>query len=98
VEHHALAAAVWLRHGLAVDDLGQPTPVNDPQARWLLDNAADQRNTPARSLQALLARTDFWGSTLPRHEHWQQRVAHWHRVVLDHGVDRAIEQLLNTAP
>ena len=98
IEHHALAAAVWLRHGLAVDEHGQAYTVNDPQAAWLLDNAAHQAQDPARSLQALLAHTGFWGNTLPQHEHWRNRVAHWHRVVLDQGVDRAIEQLLSTAP
>jgi fructuronate reductase len=98
VEHHALAAAVWLRHGLAVDEHGQAYGVNDPQAAWLLDNAAGQREHAERSLQALLARTDFWGQTLPHHALWRSRVAHWHRVVLAQGVDRAIEQLLQTAP
>lgn len=98
VEHHALAAAVWLRQGLAVDELGQVCPVSDPQAAWLLANAADQRSTPETSLQALLERNDFWGQALPRNTHWQHRVAHWHNAVLTAGVDRAIEQLLSTAP
>ena len=97
VEHHALAVAVWLRHGLAMDEHGQAYTVNDPQAAWLLANAQAQRDAPASSLQALLDRSDFWGSTLPANTHWRSRVAHWHRVVLDHGVNRAIEQLLNTA-
>ena len=98
IEHHALAAAVWLRHGLAIDEQGQTYAVNDPQAAWLLANAVLQRDTPAKSLQALLERTDFWGQALPRNAHWRARVAHWHSAVLAAGVDRAIEQLLNTAP
>ena len=81
-----------------MDEHGQAYTVNDPQATWLLDNAARQVQDPERSLQALLAHTGFWGHTLPRHAHWRNRVAHWHRVVLDQGVDRAIEQLLSTAP
>ena len=98
VEHHALATAVWLRHGLAVDEAGRPYTVNDPLADWLIANAAGQREAPERSLQGLLSRPDRWGHTLPAHAHWSARVAHWHRVVLDAGVDRAIEQLLNTEP
>lgn len=97
VERHALATAVWLRHGLAVDEQGQAYTVNDPQAQWLQANASTQREAPGRSLQALLERTDFWGDTLPHNAHWRSRVAHWHRTVLDAGVDRAIEQLLQTA-
>ena len=98
IEHHALATAVWLRHGLAVDETGQAYTVNDPQADWLLANAAGQRETPEASLQGLLSRTELWGQTLPTHPLWRARVAHWHRVVLDAGVDRAIEELLHTEP
>jgi fructuronate reductase len=98
IEHHALTAAVWLRQGLAVDEQGQTYAVNDPQDAWLLANAALQRDTPTQSLQALLDRTDFWGQALPHNAHWKARVAHWHSVVLAAGVDRTIEQLLQTAP
>ena len=98
IEHHALATAVWLRHGLALDERGQACPVNDPQATWLLANAAGQRGNPAQSLQALLDRNDFWGEALPRNAHWRRRVAHWHSAVLAAGVDRAIEQLPSTEP
>jgi fructuronate reductase len=98
VEHHALAAAVWLRQGLAVDESGRPCAVNDPLADWLQANAAAQREQPEHSLQGLLSRTDLWGQVLPRHALWQARVAHWHRAVLGQGVDRAIEQLLSTPP
>ena len=98
VEHHALATAIWLRHGLAVDESGHPYTVTDPQADWLLANAAGQRAAPERSLEGLLSRTELWGQTLPTHPHWRARVAHWHRAVRDVGVDRAIEQLLHTEP
>lgn len=98
IEHHALAAAVWLRHGLACDEQGQPYSINDPQAAWLLANAAGQRQTPERSLQGLLSRTEFWGPTLAQDRHWQARVSHWHQALLQRGVDRAIEQLLQTEP
>jgi fructuronate reductase len=98
IEHHAFAAAVWLRYGLAQDEQGMPYPLNDPQANGLLANAALQREAPEESLQGLLTRRDFWGSHLPHHEHWHARVAHWHRMVLARGVDRAVQQLLDTFP
>ena len=98
IEHHALAAAVWLRHGLACDERGQPYTVNDPHADWLRANAAGQREAPERSLHGLLARSDFWGPVLPHHDHWRTRVAHWHRAVLAAGVDHAVAQLLDTCP
>ena len=98
VEHHALAAAVWLRHGLACDEQGQPYRINDPQAAWLLANAAGQREAPEGSLHGLLSRTEFWGPSLAQNRHWHARVAHGHQVLLQRGVDRAIEQLLQTVP
>ena len=98
VEHHALAAALWLRHGLARDEHGNSYALHDPQAAWLLDNAATQADDPGRSLQAFLARTDFWGGTLPHHEGWRARVVHWHQSLLALGTDRAIEQLIRTLP
>ena len=97
IEHHALAAAVWLRHGLACDEQGQPYGVSDPQAEWLLANAAGQREAPEGSLHGLLGRSEFWGPTLTHNAHWRSRVAHWHQALLE-GVDRAIEQLLQTVP
>jgi len=98
IEHHALATAVWLRYGLTVDEQGQAYAISDPLSQWLQANAAAQRAMPERSLQGLLERTDLWGNSLPRHEHWRARVAHWHAVVLAQGTDRAIKQLLNTPP
>jgi fructuronate reductase len=97
-ERHALAAAIWLRHGLAIDEQDQPYAIQDPQATWLMANAAKQREAPEAALDALLSRTDFWGTQLPQHPDWRHRVAHWHRQVLAQGVDRAIEQLLQAAP
>ena len=81
-----------------MDEQGQAYTVNDPLAQWLQANASTQREAPGRCLQPLLERTDFWGDALPHNTHWRSRVAHWHRTVLDAGVDRAIEQLLQTAP
>mgnify|MGYP002133859718 CR=1 FL=1 len=48
----------------------------------------------AASVRALLAREDLWGKALPGNVAWTARVTHWHQQVLQHGVDAAIQQLL----
>ncbi len=93
-EHHALAAAVFLRYTLGRDEQGQTYALNDPQAESLMALGAAQRTEPEACVRALLAREDLWGSTLPGHAAWAARVTHWHQQVLQHGVDAAIQQLL----
>ncbi|MGV0961711.1 MAG: mannitol dehydrogenase family protein [Limnohabitans sp.] len=93
-EHHALAAAVFLRYTLGVDEQGQAYTLNDPQAVSLMAMGAAQAAEPQACVRALLAREDLWGSTLPGHAAWTARVTHWHQQVLQHGVDAAIRQLL----
>jgi fructuronate reductase len=93
-EHHALAAAVFVRYTLAVDENGQAYTVNDPQAESLMAIGAAQRTEPKACVHALLAREDLWGKVLPSNAAWTARVTHWHQQVLQHGVDAAIQQLL----
>jgi fructuronate reductase len=93
-EHHALAAAVFVRYTLGVDEQGQAYTLNDPQAESLMALGAAQRTEPEACVRALLNREDLWGSTLPQHAAWTARVTHWHQQVLQHGVDVAIQQLL----
>jgi fructuronate reductase len=94
IDHHALAAAAWLRYGLGVDEQGQPYEINDPDAQALKALAADQLSQPQACVRALLSQHAWWGSELPRHEPWIDRVSHWHRRILALGADQAIEQLL----
>ena len=93
-EHHALAAAVFVRYTLAVDESGQAYALNDPQADSLMALGAAQRTAPEACVRALLAREDLWGSALPQLGAWIARVTHWHQHILQHGVDAAIQQLL----
>ena len=93
-EHHALAAAVFVRYTLAVDEQSQAYALNDPQAESLMAMGAAQRTESETCVRALLAREDLWGSALPQHAAWIARVTHWHQQVLQHGVDAAIQQLL----
>ncbi len=93
-EHHALAAAVFVRYTLAVDEQGQAYTLNDPQAGSLMALGAAQRSEPKACVRALLGREDLWGKALPQHAAWIARVTHWHQQVMQHGVDAAVQQLL----
>ncbi|PIT75848.1 mannitol dehydrogenase family protein [Limnohabitans sp. G3-2] len=91
-ELHALAAAVFVRYTLGVDEQGQAYPLNDPQAERLMALGAAQRTEPEACVRALLAREDLWGRALPQHATWIARVTHWHQQVLLHGVDAVVQQ------
>jgi fructuronate reductase len=93
-EHHALAAAVFLRFTLGVDEQDQAYTLNDPHADKLMALGAAQRTQPEACVRALLAREDLWGHALPGNASWIARVSHWHHQVLQHGVDATIQQLL----
>lgn len=98
IEHHALAAAAWLRYGLAVNEAGQAYEINDPQAQWLRDTAAAQRTTPRECVTRLLSRVDLWGERLSVHAHWIDRVTVWHGRILSEGMDHALRRLLQEQP
>jgi fructuronate reductase len=94
-DHHALAAAVFVRYTLGVEESGQAYALNDPQAASLSALGAAQRSDSAACVRALLAREDLWGSELPNNTAWINRVMHWHPQVLQNGVDCAIQQLIS---
>lgn len=93
-EHHALAAAVFVRYTLAVDENGQAYTLNDPQAGSLMALGAAQRTEPEACVRALLTREDLWGSALPQHAGWIARATHWHQHLLQHGVDATVQAFL----
>jgi fructuronate reductase len=94
IDHHALAAATWLRYGLGHTEDGTPYAIQDPSEALLRALAAGQQQQPQASVQALLARPELWGPQLPSQPHWIARVTHWHQRILAAGVDGAIGQLL----
>jgi len=94
IDHHALAAAAWLRYGLGHAEDGTPYAIQDPNEAMLRALAAGQQQEPQASVQALLARQELWGSQLPSQSHWVARVGHWHRRIVANGMDGAIKQLL----
>jgi fructuronate reductase len=90
-EHHALAAAIFLRYTLAVDEQGHAYTLNDPQADSLLAIGAHQVADASGSLNALLSRADLWGAELTHNTLWAERVAYWHNQVVYQGVDATVK-------
>ena len=93
-EHHALAAAVFLRYTLAKDEQGKAYALNDPQASSLMAIGAKQATEPHDSVRALLAREDLWGKELVASEAWLSRVSYWHDQVLHQGIDATVKYII----
>jgi fructuronate reductase len=94
-EHHALAAAVFLRYTLGKDEQGQAYALNDPQADSLIAIGSKQATDPHGCVSALLAREDLWGAELVASEAWLARVTHWHDQVLHQGVDATVKYMIH---
>jgi fructuronate reductase len=94
-EHHALAAAVFLRYTLAVDEQGKAYALNDPQADSLMAIGSKQASDPNACVSALLAREDLWGEELVASEAWLARVTYWHDQVLHQGVDATVKYMIH---
>ena len=93
-EHHALAAAVFLRYTLAKDEQGKAYALNDPQVESLMAIGANQATEPHACVRALLAREDLWGKELVASEAWLDRVSYWHDQVLHQGVDATVKYII----
>ena len=93
-EHHALAAAIFLRYTLAKDEQGKAYALNDPQAESLMAIGANQATEPHACVRALLAREDLWGKELAASEAWLERVSYWHDQVLHQGVDATLKYII----
>ena len=93
-EHHALAAAIFLRYTLAKDEQGKAYALNDPQAESLMAIGSNQATEPHACVRALLAREDLWGKELAASEAWLERVSYWHDQVLHQGVDATVKYII----
>jgi len=93
-EHHALAAAVFLRYTLAKNEQGKAYALNDPQAESLMAIGAKQATEPHACVRALLAREDLWGKELVASQAWLERVSYWHDQVLHQGVDATVKYII----
>jgi len=94
-EHHALAAAVFLRYTLAKNEQGKAYALNDPQAESLMAIGAKQATEPHACVRTLLAREDLWGKELLASEAWLERVTYWHDQVLHQGVDATVKYIIH---
>jgi fructuronate reductase len=93
-EHHALAAAIFLRYTLAKDEQGKAYVLNDPQAESLMAIGAKQATEPHACVRILLAREDLWGKELLASEAWLERVTYWHDQLLHQGVDATVKYII----
>ena len=93
-EHHALAAAIFLRYTLAKDEQGKAYALNDPQVESLMAIGVNQATEPHACVRALLAREDLWGKELVASEAWLDRVSYWHDQVLHQGVDATVKYII----
>ena len=93
-EHHALAAAIFLRYTLAKDEQGKAYALNDPQAESLMAIGANQATEAHACVRALLAREDLWSKELAASEAWLERVSYWHDQVLHQGVDATVKYII----
>jgi fructuronate reductase len=93
-EHHALAAAIFLRYTLAKDEQGKAYALNDPQAESLMALGANQATEAHACVRALLAREDLWGKELAASEAWLERLSYWHDQVLHQGVDATVKYII----
>ena len=93
-EHHALAAAIFLRYTLAKDEQGKAYALNDPQAESLMAIGANQATEAHACVRALLVREDLWGKELAASEAWLERVSYWHDQVLHQGVDATVKYII----
>jgi len=93
-EHHALAAAIFLRYTLAKDEQGKAYALNDPQAESLMAIGANQATEPHACVRALLVREDLWGKELAASDAWLERVSYWHDQVLHQGVDATVKYII----
>ena len=93
-EHHALAAAIFLRYALAKDEQGKAYALNDPQVESLMAIGAKQATEAHACVRALLAREDLWGKELAASEAWLERVSYWHDQVLHQGVDATVKYII----
>ena len=93
-EHHALAAAVFLRYTLGIDEQGKAYALNDPQANSLMAIGAKQATESDACVRALLARGDLWGQELASSKAWLARVSFWHDQLVHQGVDATVKYII----
>ena len=94
IEHHAFAAAAWMRYFRGHDDKGVPFTVNDPQAALLARIGRGEARDAARMAAEFLQVESIWGGELAQAPTWNEAVVRWLREMQAQGTARALELLL----
>lgn len=91
IQHHAFAAAAWMRYCLGQDDQGRPYAIHDPQAPLMLDTARIHHGNIEATVNAFLSINAIWGSGLSASAPWRDAVGHCLRAIHAHGSLQALQ-------
>ena len=93
VERLAFAAAAWMRYVRGVDERGSEYALQDPMATQLRAQARTHAGNASATVQALGTQRAIWGTGLPGHTHWLERVTFWLGQITRLGMLAAASQL-----
>ena len=94
VDHHAFAAAAWIRYWLAKDEQGKPYAISDPQAADLTQRARTHQGSVEEMASAFLDVRAVWGEAVGQHPAWRRAVVHWLREIAAKGIRGALQDFL----
>ena len=94
VDHHAFAAAAWMRYWLAEDEQGRPYAISDPRAAELTQLARTHQGSMEDMASAFLAVRAVWGEALGQHPVLKRAVVHWLREIAAKGTEAALQDFL----
>ena len=95
VNHHAFAAAAWMRYCLGRDDHGRSYAINDPQASLMTGLAQANEADVEATVAAFMQVESIWGPEVGSNAVWKGTVAHWLRAISSSGTARALQTLVD---
>ena len=94
VDHHAFAAAAWMRYWLSEDEQGRPYAISDPQAAELTQLARTHQGSMEDMARAFLDVRAVWGEALGQHPVLKRVVVHWLQEIAAKGTAAALQAFL----
>ena len=95
VNHHAFAAAAWMRYYLGRDDQDQTYTINDPQATMLTELAQANQADVVATVTAFMQVESIWSSGLQSNAIWKNAVARWLHAINSASTRRALQTLVD---
>ena len=97
IQHHAFAAAAWMRYCLGRDDQGQSYAINDPQALRMTELAHTHQTDAQATVTAFLQLESIWGTKLLGNAAWKDAVAYWLQKINSAGTACALQALVESS-